>query len=336
MFFSFFTWHLPGRAWSVHGKGPMHANVAFPNPNFSSLSLSYSQDHQLLITQFLNVCASWHHVSAHHYSYLEPTIRHCSYLVFKWLWSSFCLVLPILGIHACPPSRLTGNLAPVLISGGLGYHSLLPELMWYLCLHTTSRQSVPKILVTVKQSTPLVLGWRLLLSLSKMKLASVCRLLWSLLSFQLPFFSSASLLQRAHKGSSCHLNLAGMFLPGGWLTFSPGVLKWKSFLIILYLELNPFLPCSSGMFYFSPGNLTLSMTMCVFSSYFLYGLTHPTSCKSLEQGFCLMNCASNHLLHRKMTEWEFVGSVSYCNPWSVHQDVWWSVSYIYETPLGTP
>lgn len=175
-----------------------------------------------------------------------------------------------------------------------------------------------------------------LLFLSKMKLASVCRLLWSLLSFQLPFFSSASLLQRAHKGCSYHLNLAGMFLPGGWLTVSPGVLKWKSFLTILYLELNPFLPCSSGMFYFSPGNLTLSMTMCVFSSYFLYGLTHPTSCKSLEQGFCLMYCASNHLLHRQMTEREFVGSVSYCNPWSVHQDVWWSVSYIYETPLGTP
>lgn len=40
------------RAWSVHGKGLMHGNVAFPNPNFSSLSLSYSQDHHLLITQF--------------------------------------------------------------------------------------------------------------------------------------------------------------------------------------------------------------------------------------------------------------------------------------------
>lgn len=198
------------------------------------------------------------------------------YLVFKWLWSSFFLFR-----NSCLPSIQTYWKPGA--SSDLRWPRLPQSLAWvnvvYLWLHTTSLQSVPKILVTVKQSTPLVLSEPLVggSSFAFVKdeaLASVCRLLWSLLSFQLPFFSSASLLQRVHKGCSCHLNLAGMFLPGGWLTFSPGVLKWKSFLTILYLELNPFLPCSSGMFYFSPGNLTLSMTMCVFSSYFLYKLIH--------------------------------------------------------------
>lgn len=156
-----------------------------------------------------------------------------------------------------------------------------------LWLHTTSLQSVPKILVNVNQSIPLVLtepfvGGSSFVFVKDEALTSVCRLLWSLLSYQLPF--PPHLLHYCRELTrvpAISILLACSSLL--WrLTFSPGVLKWKSFLTILYLKLNPFLPYSSGMFYFSPGNLTLSMTMCIFSSYFLYGLTHPTSCKSLK------------------------------------------------------
>lgn len=57
--------------------------------------------------------------------------------------------------------------------------------------------------------------------------ASICRLIQSLLSYLLPFFSSvlgtmALLLWKGtHKGCSCHLNFAGMFLPAMAGSLSP-------------------------------------------------------------------------------------------------------------------
>lgn len=114
-----------------------------------------------------------------------------------------------------------------------------------LWLHTTSLQSVPKILVNVNQSIPLVLtepfvGGSSFVFVKDEALTSVCRLLWSLLSYQLPFPPpSASLLQRAHKGS-CHFNLAGMFLPAMAAHFLPWSLKMEVFPNHTLFKVEPF------------------------------------------------------------------------------------------------
>lgn len=214
------------RAWSVHGKGLMHENVAFPNPNFSSLSLSYSQDHHLLITQFsmyshqdimclLTTTHTWN-------SQLDTVIFSLQMTVVIFLSCTAHIR------NSCLPSIQTYRKPGT--SSDLRWPRLPQSLAWVnvvsLWLHTTSLQSVPKILVNVNQSLPLVLtepfvGDSSFVFVKDEALARVCRLLWNLLSYQLPFFPSALLLQRAHKGCSSHLNLAGMFLPAMAGSLSP-------------------------------------------------------------------------------------------------------------------
>lgn len=180
------------RAWSVHGKGLMDGNVAFPNPNFS-LSLSYSQDHHLLFTQF---SMYWHQ----DIMYLLTSTHTWNSRLDTVLFSLQTTVVISLSCTAhirnsCLPSIQTYRKPGT--SSDLRWPRLPQSLAWVnvvsLWLHTTSLPSVAKSLVNVNQSTPLVLtepfvGGSSFVFVKDEALARVCRLLWSLLSYQLPFF----------------------------------------------------------------------------------------------------------------------------------------------------